>query len=73
MASITIRYAKKPWDRGEPLTRTVEVPNGYTVEQAERWLWERLRIKIGETVVSYTPNCRSPAEAGEENDEAGPR
>ena len=56
MASITVRYAKKPWDRGEPLTRTVEVPNGYTVEQAERWLREKLLIKSGETVVSYTPN-----------------
>jgi hypothetical protein len=59
MASITIRYAKKPWDRGEPLTRTVQVPSGYTAEQAERWLWEKLLIKSGETVVSYTPNVQN--------------
>lgn len=61
MASVVIRYAKKPWDRGEPLTRTVEVPNGYTAEQADRWLWEKMLIKSGESVVLYTPNsvvCR---------------
>ena len=66
MASVVIRYAKKPWDRGEPLTRTVDVPSGYTAEQAERWLWEKQMIKSGETVVSYTPNVdvssgRSPS------------
>lgn len=54
MASMTIQYPKKPWDRGE-LTRTVEVPPGYTAEQAERWLREKLLIKSGETVVSYQP------------------
>ena len=56
MASATVRYPSRPWDKGEPLTRVVEVPNGYTAKQAEHWLREKLLIKAGEYVVSYTPN-----------------
>ena len=55
MANVTIRYAKKPWDRGEPLTRTVEVPSWLTREQAEGWLREKLLMKSGETVEAFAP------------------
>ena len=54
MPQLVIRYAPKPWDRGDPLTRTVAVPQGYTSKElAERWAWAVKAIKPGETVVSF--------------------
>ena len=47
-AHAAIRYAKKPWDRGEPLTRTVRVPSGYTESQVTDWLYEKRLLKAGE-------------------------
>jgi hypothetical protein len=50
----TIQYAPKPWDRGRPpLTRTVEIPKGYTAEQAEAWLREKQLLKAGEIILSF--------------------
>ena len=50
---VTIQYAPKPWDRGRPpMTRTIEAPYAYTEEQMRHWLWEKLLIKSGETIVS---------------------
>jgi hypothetical protein len=58
MSEVTIRYAKKPWDRGDPLTRTVKVPEGYTERQVESWLYEKQLMKAGEKMVAFhkTPN-----------------
>ena len=56
MPQLVIRYAPKPWDRGEPLTRTVDVPRGYPdKEWAERWARDVKEIRPGETVVSFLP------------------
>jgi len=55
MPHVIIRYASKPWDRGEPLTRMVDVPSGYTEAQAKSWLREKLLIKAGESIVSFHP------------------
>ena len=50
---VTIRYAPKPWDRGRPpMTRTIEAPYAYTEEHMKHWLWDKLLIKSGETIVS---------------------
>ena len=50
---VTIRYAPKPWDRGRPpMTRTIEAPYAYTEEDMKHWLWDKLLIKSGETIVS---------------------
>ena len=50
---VTIQYAPKPWDRGRPpMTRTIEAPYAYTEEQMRHWLWEKMLIKSGETIVS---------------------
>ena len=51
MAHVVIQYAKKKWDRGEPLTRTVAVPDGYTEAQIEQWLYEKLLLKRGEAII----------------------
>ncbi len=50
-----IRFADKPWHRGNPPTRTVEIPAGYTEAQAKQWLAAMFLIKSGEAVISYTP------------------
>ena len=34
------------------MTRTIEAPCVYTDEQVRRWLWDKLLIKSGETIVS---------------------
>lgn len=49
-----IRFADKPWHRGNPPTRTVEIPAGYTEAQATRWLREKHLLKNDETVVSFS-------------------
>lgn len=51
--NVVIRYAPKPWDRGEPLKRTVEVPRGYTEEQVGRWLFEKHLMKHGEKILEF--------------------
>ncbi len=56
----TIQEARQPWNIGKPLTRTVKVPSGYTREQAERWLQEKLLMKSGEFIVSYMPDRQDP-------------
>ncbi len=53
---VTIQYAHYPWSRGKPPTRLVEIPNGYTLEQAQRWLQEKQLIKTGEAVLQFMPN-----------------
>jgi hypothetical protein len=50
---VIIRFADKPWYRGNPPTRTVEIPAGYDERQARLWLTETRRIKNDETIASY--------------------
>ena len=65
MPQLVVRYAPKPWDRGEPLTRTVDVPSGYPDRAiAERWAWGVKAIKPGETVVSFQPDGASSEKKG---------
>ncbi len=51
-----IQEVRQPNEIGKPRTRVAEVPNGYTKQQAERWLVEKLLMKSGEFIVSYMPN-----------------